>query len=108
MRALGLAGAFVKDGLDPQEAALKQGGRPGQVGWGEDPRERWGRLAVGGELQEIETDAGAYERFYEGVVRSLTTGTPPPVDPSDSVYGLEVLEAARVSARTGEVVRLGV
>lgn len=106
MRALGLIGAFVKDGLDPQEAALKEGHRPGDIGWGEDAHERWGRLAAGGELHEIATEPGAYERFYEGVARSLTSGAPPPVDPSDAVLGLEVLEAARESARTGEVVSL--
>ena len=101
MRALGLAGAFVKDGLDPQEAALKQGGAPGEDGGREE-----GRLMAGREVEQIEIDPGAYERFYEGVAQSVTSGAPPPVDPSDAVRGLEVLEAARESARTGAVVKL--
>jgi scyllo-inositol 2-dehydrogenase (NADP+) len=106
MRLLGLGGAYVKDGLDVQEDALRGGARPGEPGWGREPRERWGRLATGGEVHEVETEPGAYERFYAAVVRSLREGAPPPVDPLDAVAGLEVLEAAFDSARTGSVVTM--
>jgi predicted dehydrogenase len=106
MRALGLAGAFVKNGLDPQEAALRHGERPGGTGWGEEARENWGRLAADEKVLQIETEPGAYQRFYEGVVESLTSGAPPPVDPADSVAVIEVLEAARESAGAGQVLRL--
>lgn len=106
MRALGLAGAFSKDGLDVQEDALQHGVRPGDPGWGQEPRERWGQLAIGEDVRKVETERGAYERFYEGVVESLTRGAPPPVDPADSVLGLEVLEAARESARLETLVQL--
>jgi scyllo-inositol 2-dehydrogenase (NADP+) len=41
----------------------------------------------------------AWQRFYEGVAVSLRDGSPPPVDPVDAVATLEVLEAARASAR---------
>jgi predicted dehydrogenase len=54
----------------------------------------------------VETEPGAYERFYSEVVGSLTTGAPPPVDPADSLAGLEVLEAARESAAAGTIVEL--
>ena len=37
-RVLGLEAAYVKDGLDPQEAALRAGARPGDPGWGREPR----------------------------------------------------------------------
>ena len=42
----------------------------------------------------IETEPGDYPAFYSGVVRSLTTGEPPPVDPRGSVAVLEIMEAA--------------
>ena len=45
MRVLGSEGAFVVDGLDGQEDALKRGDRPGE-GWGAEPEERWGRLVA--------------------------------------------------------------
>ncbi len=104
MRALGLGGGYAKYGLDGQEDALKRGVRPSAADWGEDPPERWGTLASAGKEQRVETERGAYERFYEGVLASLRGEGPPPVDPADAVDGLVVLEAARESARRGELV----
>ena len=52
-RVLGNRAAFVKHGLDIQEEALRAGRRPGEPGWGEEPRERWGRLGVEGDLREV-------------------------------------------------------
>jgi predicted dehydrogenase len=49
---------------------------------------------------------GAYQRFYEGVVLALREDAPPPVDPDGVVAGLEVLDAARKSARERRVVEL--
>ena len=42
LRALGLAGVYVKHGLDVQEAALRAGGRPGGPGLGAPSRRRRG------------------------------------------------------------------
>lgn len=106
-RVLGLRGAFEKHGMDVQEEALIAGGRPGDPGWGREAPEAWGRLAVGEDVRTVETEPGAYERFYLGVAEALRTGGPPPVDVEDSIRVLEVLEAARESAASGRVVSLG-
>jgi predicted dehydrogenase len=106
MRLLGLTGAYVKDGLDGQEEALRTGGRPGAPDWGEEPPEHWGRLARDDEVTPIETEPGAYERFYAGVERWLREGAPAPVDAADAVIGLEILEAAFASAEAADVVAL--
>lgn len=107
IRVLGSGGTYEKDGLDVQEEALRRGARPGAPDWGREPPEAWGRLATAGRTEAVETEPGAYERFYTGVVESLTTGAPPPVDPADALAGLEVLEAARESAAAATVVELG-
>jgi len=104
LRVLGDRAAYVKYGLDVQEEALQQGLRPGQVGWGAEPEERWGLLGAGDRVERIRTEPGAYQRFYEGVAASLREGAPPPVDPEDAVSVLEVLDAARTSAAEGRVV----
>ena len=52
------------------------------------------------------TEAGDYPAYYRGIVEALRTGADPPVDVRDSIEGLEVLEAARESSRTGTVVAL--
>ncbi|XVV02896.1 Gfo/Idh/MocA family oxidoreductase [Actinosynnema sp. CA-248983] len=96
-RVLGSAAAYVKHGMDPQEDLLKAGAVPGGTGWGADPEEAWGTLSG----QPVETERGAYQDFYAGVAAG---GSPVPA--SAAVTGLEVVEAAFESARTGAVVKL--
>ena len=99
----GSLGGFVVDGLDPQERQLLDGMRIGDDGFGETPP---GRLvdADGERAQPLE--AGDYRGFYAGVRDWLAGDAPAPVDPRDSVAGLEILEAARRSAARKEVVEL--
>ena len=89
-RVSGLEAGFASDGLDPQEAQLSEGMRPGDPGYGE----------ADGLLP------GAYQRFYEGVVAWLRDGAPAPVDPRDSLACMRVLDAARVSAQKHSVIEL--
>jgi scyllo-inositol 2-dehydrogenase (NADP+) len=81
-RVSGLRAGFASDGLDPQEAQLAAGLRPGDPGFGVMPP----------------LEPGRYVAFYEGVVAWLRDGAPPPVDPADALAGLRILEAARRSA----------
>jgi predicted dehydrogenase len=106
LRVLGLKAAYVKYGMDVQEAALRAGARPVGPGWGLEPPEAWGQLGAGDRLRRVRTKPGDYRLFYRGVVDALTKSAPPPVDPLDAVAVLEVIEAAQRSARTGATVRL--
>ena len=105
-RVLGTAGSFTKYGLDVQEAALRDGGDPRSPGWGREPEEHWGELSTGDRTRRVETVPGAYQRFYEGVVDAVRDDSPPPVDPSEVVAALDVLDAARLAARERRVIRL--
>jgi predicted dehydrogenase len=105
-QVLGDKAAYIKFGLDVQEDALRRGERPGAGDWGAEPRERWGTLGAGDHLETIPTRQGAYQGFYEGVVRSLRDGTPPPVDPSDAARGLDIIAAARRSAEQKAVIQI--
>jgi predicted dehydrogenase len=96
-RVLGDRAAFVKHGLDVQEEQLRTGHSPTDPGWGEEPRERWGRLVVGEDEREVPTERGSYGAFYTGVAASLNEGAPPPVDPQDAVAVLELLDEARAA-----------
>jgi predicted dehydrogenase len=106
-RVLGERAAYVKYGLDPQEQALREGRLPNEPGWGREEPDRWGMLGVDGETRAVETEPGAYQRFYEGVVAAIRGGAPPPVEPMEAVDALAVLDAARVSAQKGRLVDLG-
>ncbi|KOV79230.1 Gfo/Idh/MocA family oxidoreductase [Nocardia sp. NRRL S-836] len=96
-RVLGHDAAYVKYGMDPQEERLKAGETPGGPGWGEEPESAWGTL--GG--QPHRTEPGAYQHFYASIAAGVA-----PVSPQDAVTGLEVIEAAKQSAITGDSVRL--
>ncbi len=109
-RINGLRGTYEKWGVDPQEDALQSGMRPGDPHWGLEPRERWGHIStdVNGVHIDglLETPPGAYERFYAQLRDALLTGGPPPVDPAGAVASLQIIEAARQSARSRTVVVL--
>ncbi|NUV59989.1 Gfo/Idh/MocA family oxidoreductase [Streptomyces sp. CAI-85] len=109
-RVLGSKAGFVKYGLDPQEAALREGGRPGP-GWGTEPEELWGRLGSGespttGGGTPVQTLPGDYPAYYAAVAEALIDGGPNPVPAVEAAAALDVLEAARRSARDGVVVTL--
>ena len=105
-RVLGARAAYVKYGLDVQERALRAGKGPRRAGWGREDPEGWGVLGVDGATRRVETEAGAYQRFYVGVVATLREEAPPPVEPAEAVEVLAVLDAARASAREGRVVEV--
>ena len=107
MRVLGMGAAYEKFGLDVQERALSEGARPDDPEWGRELPDRWGRLSSGDGERTVETEPGAYPEFYRGIAASLRDGTPPPVDPEDSVAVLRIIEAAVGSARTKGVVEVG-
>ena len=107
MGIFGRLGSYVKSGMDVQEAALRAGQRPGGRGWGDEAADRHGELRIGDARCTISTEAGAYQRFYEALVRSIRGDLEPPVAPDDAVAGLRVIEAAYRSAAEGRCVQIG-
>ncbi|HET9380734.1 MAG TPA: Gfo/Idh/MocA family oxidoreductase [Streptomyces sp.] len=113
-RVLGSRAGYVKYGLDPQEAALREGLRPGRGGeevWGAEPESLWGRVGAGespptGGGQPVPTLPGDYPAFYAAVARALRDGGPGPVTAREAAAALDVLEAARRSADERTVVTL--
>jgi predicted dehydrogenase len=113
MAVHGTRASYVKHGLDPQEAALRDGGRPGASGaeWGAEPEELWGRLGAGespltGGGRPVRTLPGDYPAYYAAVAKALIDGGPGPVTAVEAAAALDVLEAARRSARDKVAVTL--
>jgi predicted dehydrogenase len=107
LRVLGTKAAFVVHEVDGQEDALRSGIRPDQVSeWGSEPESRWGRLVAGDESAPVPSARGDWPRFYALLVRALREGGPPPVDSRDAVTTLRVIEAARRSSASREIVTL--
>jgi predicted dehydrogenase len=106
LRVLGARAAYVKHGLDVQADRLQTGMRPGEAGFGDEPRDAWGVLRAGDQSRPVPTEPGDYAGFYAGVAATVRDGTDPPVALDDAIRGLRVIEAAFESARAGRVVRL--
>lgn len=102
----GTHGSFVKYGIDSQEEALKQGGRPGDAGWGHDAPADWATItAADGSRRTVETVPGAYEAFYRGMYRAIAEGAEVPVKPEDAVDVVRVIELALRSHRERRTVQ---
>ncbi|MEV5602929.1 Gfo/Idh/MocA family oxidoreductase [Streptomyces sp. NPDC052299] len=111
-RVLGSSAGFVKYGLDPQEAALREGALPTRgEPWGEEGEELWGRLGAGespltGGGTPVPTLPGDYPAYYAAVNDALRGTGDNPVTALQAAEALDVLEAARRSAREGITVTL--
>ncbi|MGV9878285.1 Gfo/Idh/MocA family oxidoreductase [Streptomyces sp. NPDC003006] len=129
-RALGSKAGYVKYGLDPQEAALRDGRRPAtqntrdardaqntrdaqstQDPWGVEPETMWGRIGSGespatGGGRPVPTLPGDYPAYYAAIADALRGTGDNPVTAHQAAAALDVLQAARRSARDGVTVTL--
>ncbi|BCJ55274.1 oxidoreductase [Actinoplanes sp. NBRC 14428] len=107
-RVTGTTGTYIVDGIDGQEAALKAGRSPAALGdrWGVEPEHAWGRLYRGHTGAPVRSERGRWDSFYPAFAAAVRGEGPLPVDPWDSVRAMDVLDAARMSATTGETVDL--
>ena len=106
LRAAGTSGTFLIQDADGQEAQLRNGASPASAGqqWGAEPPERRGHLMRGDSTEPVPSARGAWNLFYPAFAAAVRGTQPVPVDPWDAVATAAVLDAARTSARTGQVV----
>ena len=102
----GAKGAYIKHGVDAQEASLRAGASPGEGPWGEEPPEAYGRLVTPEGEVRVPTRAGDYRDFYSGVRDAIRGVGPAPVDPRDTIDQLEIIVAALASSSAGREVEI--
>ncbi|PGS53930.1 oxidoreductase [Bacillus sp. AFS041924] len=106
----GNKGSFIKYGIDGQEAALKEGKKPTQQGWGEDVPQFYGKLfTVEGEkeLEEtIVTIPGSYTTYYKKIAESIFEGKKAPVTGEEGLSVIKIIEAALKSSEEKKVIYL--
>ncbi|WP_203778950.1 Gfo/Idh/MocA family protein [Paractinoplanes rishiriensis] len=107
-RVTGTTGTYIIDGIDGQEAVLKAGKSPADLGerWGIEQEHLCGRLYRGETSAPIRTERGRWDTYYPTFAHAVRGDALVPVDPADTLRAMAVLDAARQSARTGEAVRL--
>ena len=105
--AQGTRGGLSTSGLDPQEAQLRSGASPLDPGFGERAGAgHWAIWSGEGGDQHLSFPPGRYRDFYSQMWRAVALGEEVPVPGEDGLRTLEVVEAARESARRQQVVRL--
>jgi predicted dehydrogenase len=112
MAVHGTRGSFVKQGLDPQEDALRAGVAPGSQGWGVDPRP--GTLTTpapdsGGDGVARRVIAGApgdYPAYYAAIRDALLGHGPNPAPPEEALAVMELIDLAARSAAEGRELSL--
>ena len=108
-RVTGTTASYVNPTLmDIQEDLLLAGHTPATLGeeWGVEPAQRWGRLHRGDAGEPVPTERGRWDTFYPAFARAVRGLGPVPVEGRDAVATATVLDAARASATSGEVVRI--
>jgi predicted dehydrogenase len=101
----GSKGSLLKRRIDPQEAQLIAGMRPGDAGWGVDPDP----VAVydGDSGMTLRPAArGCQEQFYRQMADTWARGSAAPISLDEAMAVQEVIEAALLSAREDRVVAL--
>ncbi|POY35437.1 oxidoreductase [Solitalea longa] len=97
----GTNGSFVKKRMNLQEDQLKAGILPDDEGYGIEPETEWGILNVdkNGETKRnsVPTPPSNYKQFFDLVYNHLRNDGPIPIDPSDALTGIKIIEAAYVS-----------
>jgi predicted dehydrogenase len=109
-RVSGTTGSYVLDKtMEIQEPLLIAGRTPATDGdtWGTEPREDWGRVERGGAVAVVATERGRWDTYYPAFAAAIRGEGPVPVDPWEVVATLEVMDAARASARSRRSVPIG-
>jgi predicted dehydrogenase len=107
-RVTGASGSYVVDGMDAQEDQLLSGATPATLGaaWGAERTDRGSVIRQGDTSLPVGLRRGRWDSFYPAFAAAVRGRGPVPVDPGDAVQTAVVLDAAGVSARTGQAVRI--
>ena len=102
----GSAGGFRVEAPDVQESQLQAGDTPTSLGdaWGVEPESSWGTLSTADGPRRWPSARGSWDTFYPAMARAVIGDGPVPVDPADAVATAEMIDAARMSAATSQVV----
>lgn len=98
-RVIGSSAVFATRGLDPQEAQLAGGAKPGDPGYGLEGAAVGVLSRPGAPDEELPLTAGDYPAFYRGFAAAVLSGALVPVAPEDAVEVLRIIEEALGQAR---------
>ena len=102
-RIQGTRGLYIKQGLDPQEALLREGQPAAGDDWGVESEREWGTLTLwnGAEVvtEKVPTLRGDYRDFYAQVRDAILGTAKPPVTFDEALRLMYTLELCVQSSR---------
>lgn len=106
---LGRNGSFLKFGMDPQEAALKEGQYPRDMSfWGVEDSQIWGELHLDSDgktsIEKIRSEPGDYRKFYQNIYQAIVNKAPLEVTPEQARRVIQIIEASYRSHQTKRMV----
>jgi predicted dehydrogenase len=106
LRVSGTEGSFVVPAMDGQERSLIEGRSPATDSddWGREEQADWGWIQRGEDKEPVPSERGRWDTYYPAFAAAVRGEREVPVDPTDAVLALEVLEAAERSATEGVVI----
>ncbi|KAL9121004.1 MAG: hypothetical protein Q9187_002438, partial [Circinaria calcarea] len=105
----GTEGSYKKFHLDCQEDHLKAGKKPGDKGFGVEPKERHGTLTVANGTSISEEvyptlEPVTYQTFYTKVAKALAGQGEIPVEPKGPAAVIRLIELAKRSSKEGRTI----
>ena len=96
----GTRGSYLKCGMDPQEASLRNGSIPGTPDWGRDLRPGALHQADGQgiRISQVPGLPGDYACYYQAMHAAIAKGETPPVTTGEALQVMALLELAVESA----------
>ena len=108
--AYGDLGSYESRMDDVQTAQIDAGLRPASAtdapDWGLEAEERWGVLHTAEGSTPVPSARGDYSEYYRTLLAAVRGESAPPVLLEQAVHTVEILDAARESARTGHTVSI--
>jgi scyllo-inositol 2-dehydrogenase (NADP+) len=106
----GTKGSFIKAKTDVQENDLLSNIKPGTAGWGVEPDSQKGFLhtEINGEVvkKHIDSETGNYLDFYEGLYQTIRKGETAPVEATDALNVIRIIEAAFQSNSEKKIINI--
>ena len=104
----GTQGSFIKNGIDPQEATLKNYRFKNNPEWGIEPESEWGNYSAKiGELDikgKIQTIPGCYQNYFENIYEAIVNQRELAVKPQEALVTAQIIELAIESNKRKGVV----
>ena len=99
----GTKGSFIKYGMDPQEAALKEGRAPDEADWDWEPPDLYGKFVTSDATRTVPTLRSSFAHYYANVRDAMLGTAELAVSPEWCLDVMRGLELAVESSRTRTV-----